>query len=341
MPDKDISKFCATFPLSGDLEGKTILITGATGLIGSTMLRCLCAAIKDINIIAPVRNISKAKRMFSSFAGSLTLVESDLATLSFRNLPTIDYVIHCAAPTSSRFFVEHPVETYRSIHDITAHLLDETRRNNVQRFVYLSSLEVYGTILDDTKEVTEDVQGYINPLSIRSSYPIAKRATECLCHLYAMQYDMNITIARLTQTTGAGISADDNRIIAQFARLAANGEDIILHTTGESSRPYCYTTDAVSAILYILLKGEKGEAYNVANAETYISARDMAYYLQQNFAPTINVRIEVSETNCYAPPTKLRLSTRKLQSLGWQPQYDLNEIFTNLIADISSTSSHE
>ena len=136
---------------------------------------------------------------------------------------------------------------------------------------------------------------------------------------------------RLTQTTGAGISKDDNRVIAQFARCAANGEDIVLHTTGESARPYCYTIDSVSAILYVLLKGNAGEAYNVANEETYISARGMAEYLRDNFNKDIDVRIEIADNMGYAPVTKLRLSTSKIQALGWRPNYDLNRIFRNLI----------
>ena len=145
---------------------------------------------------------------------------------------------------------------------------------------------------------------------------------------------MHARIARLTQTTGAGIAHNDNRIIAQFARLAANGEDIVLHTKGDSARPYCYTTDSISALLYILMKGADGEAYNVANEDTYISARGMADYLKANFAPSINVRVDLSNDFGYAPPTKLRLSSAKLRKLGWQPQYSLKEIFENLIEDI-------
>jgi nucleoside-diphosphate-sugar epimerase len=203
-------------------------------------------------------------------------------------------------------------------------------------FVYLSSLEVYGTITDDSVFVREDVQGYIDPLNIRSSYPMAKRAAEHLCHLYAVQYGLPIKIARLTQTTGSGISKDDNRVIAQFAKLASKGQDIVLHTTGESARPYCYTTDAVSAILYILLKGCAGNAYNVANEETYISARGMAEYLHDNFNPSISVRVELNENMGYAPPTKLRLSTEKLQKLGWSPRKGLKEIFERLIEYLNS-----
>lgn len=146
-----------------------------------------------------------------------------------------------------------------------------------------------------------------------------------------IEYSVPVKVARLTQTTGAGISSDDNRIIAQFARLTAKGEDIVLHTSGESARPYCYTIDCVSAILFILLKGKNGEAYNVANEETYISARDMAYYLCRNFNQNIKVKFEYSNSLEYAPVSIQRLSTAKLKALGWKPKYKLFDILTQLI----------
>jgi len=198
----------------------------------------------------------------------------------------------------------------------------------------LSSLEVYGSGLPDTK-ITEDMQGYWDVMSVRSSYPVAKRAVENLCCAYAAEYGVPVKVARLTQTTGAGIAKDDNRVIAQFAKLAAKGEDIVLHTTGESARPYCYTMDCVSALLYILLRGKKGEAYNVANEDTYISARGMAEFLRDNFNPSIDVRIELNDNMGYAPVSRLDLSTEKLRALGWQPRYDMKQLFERLIAYLS------
>jgi nucleoside-diphosphate-sugar epimerase len=165
---------------------------------------------------------------------------------------------------------------------------------------------------------------------------MAKRAVENLCCLYAAEYGVPAKVARLTQTTGAGISRDDNRVIAQFARLVAQGQDIVLHTTGESARPYCYLMDCISAILFILLKGNPGESYNVANEETYISARGMAEYLKQHFNPSIQIRVELNGSMGYAPATKQRLSAQKLRNLGWEPEYPLHRIFERLIAYLKS-----
>lgn len=307
---------------------KTYLITGVTGIIGSALVRELLS-YDNIRIVAPVRNLVKAHQMFP-YASNLSFVECDLLTTDFAFAQGIDYIIHCAAPTSSRFFVEHPIETFNSIYLPSVSLLQYALKNNVKGFVYLSSLEVYGTIAEE-KEVTEDVQGYLDPLSVRSSYPMAKRAVEHLCHLYAKQYGVPVSIARLTQTTGPGAAPDDSRVIAAFCRCARNGEDIILKTTGESARPYCHVYDAVSAILYILKYGKAGEAYNVANPSTYISARNLAYFIQLNFNPDIQVRFELSDHTPFAPTTRLNLSVSKLETLGWHPQYMLHDICADVI----------
>ncbi|WP_033149725.1 NAD(P)-dependent oxidoreductase [Prevotella sp. RM4] len=327
---KDILEFVENFELGESLSDSCFLITGATGLIGSTLIKCLLALDQHIRIIAPVRSMSKAMSIFEQDANLIKLIECDVLSYDYNQIEGVDYIIHCAAPTSSRFFIEKPVETFETIIEGTRVFLNYAIKHSIKSIVYLSSLEVYGEINDDSISITEDIQGYLDPISVRSSYPMAKRAAENLCHLYAKEYNIPVKIARLTQTTGAGIAKDDNRVIAQFARLAAKGENIVLHTTGESSRPYCYTMDSVSAVLYILLRGSDGEAYNVANEDTYISARSMAEYLRDNFSSSIEVILDIKNGLGYAPVTKQRLSTQKLLSLGWKPRYSLYRIFENL-----------
>ena len=332
IQEQDIQEFAKTFALSNQLSNSTFLITGSTGLIGSMLIHCLLALDKGIRIIAPVRNNKKAKDMFSKKElENICLFECDIVKYDYNHIKNIDFIIHCAAPTASKFFVEHPVETFTVIVEGTKVLLDYAKEHPIKGFVYLSSLEVYGEVHDDSVPITEDIQGHLDPMTIRSSYPMAKRAVENLCCLYAAEHGVPAKVARLTQTTGAGIAKDDNRVIAQFTRLVANGQDIVLHTTGEAARPYCYTTDAVSAILYILLKGTSGEAYNVANEETYISARGMAEFLRNEFNSNINVCVELNDNMGYAPVTKLRLSSTKLRKLGWSPYCDMHEIFTKLL----------
>lgn len=333
---EDIQDFVSSFPLRELLHNRTILITGATGLIGSNLVHCLLALDCKIKVVAPIRDLKKAVRIFSqNELENIRLIECDIVSYNYDALCDIDFIIHCAAPTASKYFIEHPVETFDVIYSGTKVLLNYARKRQIKGFVYLSSLEVYGEIYDDSKPVCEDSQGYLDIMAVRSSYPMAKRAAENLCCLYAAEYGVPVMVARLTQTTGAGIALDDNRVIAQFARLATYGNDIVLHTTGESARPYCYTTDAISAILYILFKGQKGNVYNVANENTYISARDMAEFVRVNFNPSIKVRVELKNDMGYAPVTKLNLSTEKLKGLGWLPRYGLYEIFDRLIKSLS------
>lgn len=307
------------------MDNSRFLITGATGLIGSALVRYLMTHYDGAQFILPVRNKAKAESMFADTA-NMTIVECDLLLSNFEFAHDIDYIVHCASPTASAYFVEHPVETYNSVLLPSLHLLQYATRHEVKGFVYLSSLEVYGTVADDGKPLNEEALGNIDLTSPRSSYPLAKRAVEHLCTLYAYQYQVPVTVARLTQTTGPGVSFEDNRVINAFCRAAVMNKDIVLHTLGESSRPYCHVADAVSAILLLLEKGEKGETYNVANESTYISAYNLATFIRDHINPDISIRVELKENTHFPPPTFLPLCTSKLQSLGWNPTHNLAAI---------------
>lgn len=328
---EDINNFVFSFELSEFLNGSKILVTGATGLIGSTLVRCLLALNKGIQITCPIRNLKKAKAIYGDDVQSIRFIECDLVAYlnSLTEKDDFKYIVHCASPTVGRYMTEHPVETYMLAIDSTRAILEYARKKQTD-IVYVSSLEYYGQNFDDML-ITEDMQGYVNNTDPRSSYPLGKRAAEYLCVAYAKQFDVNAKVARLTQTFGAGVSVDDNRVFAQFARSVIEGTNIVMHTKGESAKPYCYTTDCVSAILYILIRGEKGEAYNVANEETYISIKDMADFLCAHFNPQLKVVVEEHPEMGYAPVTKLNLSAEKLKSLGWSPRYGLYDMFDRLI----------
>lgn len=321
------------------MNNSKFLITGATGLIGSALVRYLIEHYQTVQIVLPVRNRAKAERLFGA-SENVSIVECDLLSTDFEFAGDVDYIVHCAAPTDSRFFVEHPIETFNSILLPSQHLLDYATRHSVKGFVYLSSLEVYGSITDTIGTISETTLGHIDLTSPRSSYPVAKRAAEHLCSLYARQFGVPVSIARLTQTTGAGVSFEDNRVINAFCRSAFMGEDIILHTTGKSARPYCHIDDAVTAILTLLVKGVKGEAYNVANEATYISAYNLAVFIKEHLNLSINVRVEQKKGTPYAPDSYLPLSASKLQSLGWQPIHNLEDICNDVFNHYKTLTNH-
>ncbi|MBO6025183.1 MAG: NAD(P)-dependent oxidoreductase [Bacteroidales bacterium] len=333
IQQEDILEFARTFALADGLTNASFLITGATGLIGSSLIRCLLALDKNIRIVAPIRNKVKAKALFYEI-DKVDWVECDLTSYAFNQIGVVDFIIHCASPTNGKFIVEHPAETFELAVESTRNLLRYSLGHSIKSFVYVSSLEAYGENSDD-RIVDENMQFYIGAQSPRSAYPLGKRAAEYLCSSYAMEYSVPAKSVRLTQTFGAGVSKEDNRVYAQFARSVVSGTDLVLHTRGESAKPYCYLTDAVSAILYVLLKGINGAVYNVANESSYISVKNLACFLRDTFNPQIEVRVELNDTMGYAPLTKLNLSTEKMRSLGWQPYYDLKQMFERLIAYLS------
>lgn len=332
---EDVQQFAEHFDLREQLRDKVFLITGATGLIGSVLIKCLLELNRQkslgIKIIAVVRNPEKARKVFAYEYSEIIFRQIELYEISQNSIEEhIDYVVHLASPTASKYFVEHPVETLRTAVEGTTVVLEFAKNANVESVVYASSLETYGSNHTDDW-LKEDFQGYVNPTEVRSSYNIGKRTCECLCHAYAKEYGVNVMIARMTQAFGAGVEYNDGRVFAQFARKAIEGQNIELHTSGETCRMYCYTTDAVSAMLYLLLKGEKGEAYNIANKDSYISILDMASLVKDEYNPNIDVVITPKENQGYAPETKLRLDTNKMEILGWQPRLGLKEMFGRLI----------
>lgn len=320
------------------LQGQSFIVTGATGLIGSCLVRRLQELNRaeglSIHVICVVRNVAKAEAMFGKESDEISYYEYDFASdKPFCPPQHADYLVHLAAPTASKYFVEQPVETFCTTLFGTQQVLRyaEQQGKQLKGILYVSTLEMYGTVLDDSKPLTEDCQGYLDPMQARSSYPMAKRAAECLCHAYSAEHGVRVMTARLAQTFGEGITENDNRVFAQFARSARADEDIVLHTEGKLCRCYCYTADAVEATLYILLRGESGMAYNVANEDTYISIRDMAKMVCREFGKKMKVRIELKEGMGYSPTTYLRLDTSRLKALGWRPTHNLKEMFETII----------
>lgn len=336
---EDCAVFAEHFALGGSLNGKTVAVTGATGLLGGCMVHCLLALNQrqdlHVRIICVVRNVEKAKGMFGEERDEILYHVHDFGKQGPLQLTEhVDYLVHLASPTASQYFMSNPVETMQVGLEGMRQVLEYGKENRPASLVYVSSLEVYGTVYEDAEPLTETMQGYLDPMQTRSCYPMVKRAAECMCHAYASEYGVPVKTARLAQTFGAGVAKDDNRVFAQFARNIIQHHDMLLHTTGELSRCYCYTTDAVEAILYILLEGNDGEAYNVANEETYISIIEMARFLCDTFGNGIRPVIQLKEGMGYSPVTKLRLSCRKIQALGWQPRHDLKEMFRRLISSM-------
>ena len=326
-------------------KNSTVMITGATGLIGfQTILAILYAnetLNTDIKVIALVRNKQKAKKMFSRFStNKLKFVVQDiLKPVKTKN--KVDFIIHTANTTSSKEMTEKPVETIDSIVAGTKNILEFAKNSKVKGVVYLSSMEVYGDIpLSRKKPLKEEDLGEIDLLKPRSSYPMGKRIAESLCSSYAKEYNVPVKIARLAQTIGAGVDYNDNRVFAQFARNIVEKKDIILKTKGETTRSYIYITDAVAALFCLLEKGAAGESYNVANPDTTCSIKDMAKMLTDKHRDS-KLKFEIDDKpNFYLKTLKYELDTEKIESgLNWKPVISIEESFDRLIKGFINKAS--
>ena len=316
---EDINSLCNSKDIKWDkFKEKSILVTGATGLIGSLICKTFLEANKrhnlNLNIIALVRNPSKAESILGSQDGTLHFVLGDM-TGSVSVDYDVDFVFHCASVTTSKTMISNPVETIMTSVLGTRNMLAIAREKKSESFVYISSMEMYGTFNERTAPVTENDLGYINPLAIRSNYPESKRLCENMCVAYNSEYGVNVKIARLAQTFGAGILPGENRVFAQFARAAINHENIVLHTKGLSESNFCYTTDAIKGLITIALKGKAAEAYNVANPAAHTTIADMAKLVADKFGEgQTQVVFDIPADNKfgYASDVKMKLSADKL-----------------------------
>ncbi len=324
------------------MQSGTYLITGITGYIGGLVAKTLMQQeayrAGDIKVIGLVRNIQKATEAFAGWdCSNLTFVQMELSDvqkgMGQLQMP-IDYVIHCAAVTTSSYMISNPVEVADGIVIGTKQLLDVARDKVVKSFVYISSMEVYGNVEEIGRTRKEEELGTVLLESARSCYPLAKRMAEHYCYSYYKEYGVPVKVARLAQTFGVGVHPDDSRVYMQFAKAAYEKKDIVLKTQGLSVGNYCAADDAVDAIFKIMTDGENGETYNVVNEENTMSIRQMAELVAAEIAGgDIAVQIEPEENSKtgYAPDTTLRMSGEKLRELGWYPTKNLVQMYQDVI----------
>ena len=242
----------------------------------------------------------------------------------------VDYIVHAASETSSKGFVEKPVEVLATGILGTMNLLNYAKDHGLQKFLYLSTMEVYGAHQGDDK-VTEETPTFANPAVVRDCYPISKITAENMCISYGAEYGVPVSIARLTQTFGSGVSYGDGRVFAEFARCAIEKRDIVLHTEGKTKRNYLYTADAARALFSILLSDDaNGEVYNVANEGTYCSIKEMAELVCSMYGGELQFDLS-QDISAFAPTLSMNLSCDKIRKLGWEASVPLNVMFENLI----------
>ena len=311
------------------LRDRRILITGATGLIGSFLADALLLMNREedagIDVYAAGRSEAGIRARFGVRTDDprFHYVPYDATkpvSLAFEP----DYVIHAATSAHPMAYATDPVGIMQANLIGTMQLLEVLRGQGHGRFMLLSTGEVYGENPEFPEGFSETDHGWIDGMTPRACYPESKRASETLCASYAAQYGVDALVARLCHVYGPTFTASNSRADAQFIRRALAGQDIVMKSAGSQVRSYCYVADAASALMTLLAKGERGQAYNVANRQSVVSIREYAEALAEVAGVRLTFDIPPeAERAGYSKITRAVLNPGKLEGLGWRPRFGL------------------
>ncbi len=311
------------------IKNKSFLISGACGMIGSTMIDALLADPSlGVRIYAVGRNTQKARDRFSYLwdDGRFTFFEKDINEPIDLPVDSLDYIVHAASNTHPRVYSSDPIGTIWTNVTGTGNLLEFGCSKDIERFIFLSSVEIYGENRGDVQKFSEDYLGYIDCNTMRAGYPESKRVGEALCQAYIAQKGMDIVIPRLSRVYGPTLLKTDSKALTQFIRKCVDGEDIVLKSEGNQLYSYTYVTDAVRGILYCLAFGDKGSAYNVADPGSDITLKDLAGILAGMNGKEVVFEIpDEAERKGYSTATKALLDPSGLNALGFVPRHSIRE----------------
>lgn len=331
VPDDDV-RYVANLDLPWEkLSDKSVLISGASGLIGSFLIHVLMYKniVDDLKckVYAMSRSVQKGKEIFYKYNESdfFKFISHDINyPFELGNVCNIDYILHLASNTHPVAYATDPIGTITANVIGTHNMLNFAVAHNTQRFVFASSNEIYGENRGDTEFFDECYCGYIDCNTLRAGYPESKRCGEALCQAYIKQNNLDVLIARFTRTYGPTMLMSDTKAISQFIKNGIAGENIVLKSIGTQYYSYTYVADAVSGLLTILLLGTTGNAYNIADEGGDIMLKDLAAMIAEISGTGIAFDLpNETEKAGYSTATKARLNGAKLKALGWNPKYDI------------------
>ena len=292
-------------------------------MIGKWMIDLLLKAT-SCRIIVTGRSEDKFRERFSS-SDNLAFLKWDIA---HEHLPPIagpvDYIIHLASNTHPVAYATDPVSTIVMNVSATKELLDLAVEKKLRRFVYASSVEIYGQNRGDVEKFKEDYCGYIDSNTLRAGYPESKRCGESLCQAYIKQYELDIVVPRIARVYGPTLQKSDTKALSQFIFNALAGKDIVLKSEGKQHFSYLHVADAVSGILTVMLKGKSGEVYNIADEKSDVTLRELAELIARQCGRKVVMELPTkAEAAGFSPAMKARLDASKLNALGWSADWDL------------------
>ena len=309
------------------LKGKTIIITGATGMLGSCIVDTLVLWNRKQSVPAQIVTVSRrevsAQRRFDycwneSF---FSFIEQDICKEICGFPEQVDYIIHAASNGDPVNFSQNPTETLLANILGSHFLLNYGKDHGLKRFLYISSGEIYGNPNENMEAFSEDYCGPIDFSSSRTCYPEGKRAAEVLCQCYLHQYHLDSVIVRPCHLFGPTMTRQDSRAVSQFLWNAVNGENIVLKSSGEIERSHCYIADAVNAVFWVLKDGISGKAYNVADPKYQMTIREFAEKsAEYGNSKVVFENPSAIEMDGYSQRKRAVLNTSLLENLGWIPQ---------------------
>ena len=315
---------CLKRALSGldlsPLEGKRILVAGATGMLGSCVVDLL-RSYGQCEVIAVGRNAAAAEERFGPADGTYSFYQQDVAEPIGESLGDVDYIIHAASNADPVRMARDPVGTLTANVQGTKNLLDYGLSHGMRRFLFVSSGEVYGQPNANMDDFTEDYCGPLDLSSPRSCYPEGKRAAEVLCQSYISQFGADAVIVRPCHLFGPTMTQGDSRAVSEFFRSAAEGRNIVMKSAGLMERSHCYVVDAAQALLTVLLNGERGRAYNIADRRYQMRICDFAQQAARAGGCQVMIQ-EPSELERagYSKVSRAVLDASRLEELGWRPR---------------------
>lgn len=341
----DDVEYVANLKLPWDLfQGKSLMLSGATGMLGSFLVDVLMEKVLqglDLDIYCLGRSIEKAQKRFSKHCKNnrIHFIPYDVNVPLFQpELGKVDYILHLASNTHPLQYSTDPIGTITANIIGLKNMLDFAVEHKAERFAFASSNEIYGENRGDQELFDEDYCGYINSNTLRAGYPESKRCGEALCQAYKAQKNMDVVIPRFTRSYGPTMLTTDTKAISQFIKKGIAGEDIVLKSAGTQMYSYTYMADAISGLLTVLLLGESGEAYNIADIRSDISLKDLAGIIANTCKKSVIFEVpDLVEAAGYSKATKARLDGDKLQSIGWKPRYSIETGISRTIEILKDT----
>lgn len=328
--DEDI-QFLKQYDIQDHLfKNKTILITGATGMIGSYLTHYFASLVKthQVKVVALVRNVEKAKKIFKD-ANIEYLVQDINSPIQYAN--DVDYIVHAASFAGPKYFIEQPVEIMRANLLGTMNVLEFARKANTKKTIIISSIQAYGELNPTITSIKEEMYGAINPYEASSCYSEAKKASEVLALSYQRQYGINVHCIRLTHAFGPGMDIHDGRMLADFVRDGVNGKSIVLKSDGEGIRNFIYIADVISAFLIIMLHGDT-ITYNITNPTCVLKIKELAKVIVDLFPEKkMELIFDIQKVQGVSNVQFPVLNTDKLTALGWKPYFTIEKAMRNTI----------